>query len=509
MSLIERLIRNSSHSVMAGLTGAIGSFVASAVVARTLGVGGTASVAIALWIVFFATTISDIGLTGSLARFMPRHHDVADDAGLRAFVSIAFKALVAAILLGLLLTSAILVLYWSDIEQKYSSYSDEALTICVLILACFVIHMLFAFCYQYLRGLRQFKAISRFSIVGAILQVVGVTFGSVNYGVVGALLGYILASVPMLWVLGRLRIVRAAPPLDEMLEVRRYAISFYIAALFSPLLWSRADLLLLDQIEGAEAVGLFAAAATVAALLIQVCQMVCNALLPNIVHAAAKEPTSFPEISATATRFGMFILLPACLVGAALAPGAIGLIYGAEFVEAGPTAALLGCAAAASAVTLVISGVLNAANANSALVRSGAVGAVLTIGLGILFVTRFGMIGAAIGRLSAQAVVAAMNVAAANAVVPHLIRAGWFLRYLVTSAAAGLVAMWVASIGEGFFLLMLAGFAGTLTYLLLALLCFRMVRQDREALLRSIATQPPPLKKFVMFLVGVAPTQKD
>jgi O-antigen/teichoic acid export membrane protein len=108
------------------------------------------------------------------------------------------------------------------------------------------------------------------------------------------------------------------------------------------LLWVRVDLLIVDQIVSAEAVGLFAAAATMAALLIQVCQMVCNALLPNILKAAAEQPEASSRASTITTRFGMFLLLPACFIGAALAPNAIELVYGAEFAGAGPTATLLG-----------------------------------------------------------------------------------------------------------------------------------------------------------------------
>lgn len=502
MSLLDRLIRNSSHSVIAGLASASGSFIASVVVARTLGVGGSASVAMALWIVFFAATVSDIGLSGSLARYMAHHSGDPGGKDARILVSSVFKAFLLAIAAGVAITLVILAFYWSDIVQKYSSNRHEALLICGLILICFIVHMLFAFCYQYLRGSRSFRTITVFSVIGAALQIAGVTVGSIQFGTPGALGGYILASVPMLWVVGRLKLVGQMPPPDVTASVKSYAVSFYLAALFSPLLWVRADLMLVDQLEGARAVGLFAAASTVAALIIQVCQMVCNALLPNIVHAAAEDPASFAKTSATVVRFGTFILLPACFIGAALAPHAIELIYGAAFFDARSTAAVLGCAAAASAITLVLSSVLNAANANAVLARSGAIGAVLTIVFGILLLSRFGMIGAAYGRLAAQTAVASLTMYAANRRVPQLVRFGWFSRYLVTGIASGLTALWIASTGDGFVTLIMSGIGGLVAYLVLALVCVRFVGDDREALMRSLAGRPRFVKSIASIVVG-------
>lgn len=502
MSLLDRLIRNSSHSVIAGVASATGSFVASVLVARTLGVHGSASVAMALWIVFFATTVSDIGLSGSLARYMAHHSGDPDGRDARTLVSSIFKAFTLAIAAGVAITLVILAFYWSDIVQKYSSDPHEALLICGLILICFVVHMLSAFCYQYLRGTRSFKTITLFAVIGTALQIAGVTLGSIYYGTSGALGGYILASIPMLWVMGRIKLVGEAPAPEVRASVKSYAISFYLAALFSPLLWVRADLMLVDQLEGARAVGLFAAASTVAALIIQVCQMVCNALLPNIVHAAAEDPASFSKTSATVVRFGTFILLPACFIGAALAPHAIELIYGAEFFDARSTAAVLGCAAAASAITLVLSSVLNAANANAVLARSGAIGAVLTIVFGIVLISRFGMIGAAFGRLAAQSAVASLTIYAANRRVPQLVRFGWFSRYLATGIASGLMALWIASTGDGFVTLVMAGIGGLVTYLMLALICVRFVSDDREALMRSLAGQSRFVQTIASVVVG-------
>jgi len=502
MSLIERLVKNASLSVVAGVGSAVGSLVAAAVVGRTLGVSGTASVAISLWIIFLVLTVADVGVTASLARFMP---EVAREGSpqLRTFVWDRFKFLLTAIGLGLLLCGLILVFYWPDMLEKYARSRPEAYALSAVIALCCVVHMLFAFCYQYLRGLSDFRGIAVYSIVGTVVQIVGVLLGSLWFGVVGALAGYMLASVPMLWVLLRVRPTSTPADGQKRAAVRRYAWTAYAASLMSPLLWVRADLLIVDQLASARAVGLFAAASAFAALLLQACLMVCNALLPSILHASAEQPDSFARTCRATTRFGMFILLPVCFIGAALAPRVIAFIYGGEFRDAGASASLLAIAAAASAITLVLTGVLNAAHANLPLARSGGVGAVLTIVLGVVFVSRFGLVGAAVGRIGAQSVVAALTVIATNREVPGVVEGGWFTRTFVSSAVAGLAA-WLAAIGPGLAGLLTGGIAGVVTFAVLTLVTVRFVQEDRRELLQAAAGRGPRVQRVARLLLGEA-----
>jgi len=502
MSFVERLVKNASLSVVAGVGSAVGSLVAAAVVGRTLGVSGTASVAMSLWIIFLVLTVADIGVTASLARFMP---ETAREGApqLRTFVWDRFKFLLGAIGLGLLLCGLILLFYWPDMLAKYAASRSEAYALSAVIALCCVVHMLFAFSYQYLRGLADFRQIAAFSIVGTLVQIAGVLAGSLWFGVVGALAGYMLASVPMLWVLLRLRPSGEPVGENKRAAVRRYAWTSYAASLMSPLLWVRADLLIVDQIADTHAVGLFAAASAFAALLLQACLMVCNALLPSILHASAEQPASFERTCRATTRFGIFVLLPICFIGAALAPRVIGFIYGGEFEGAGASASLLAIAAGASAITLVLTGVLNAAHANLPLARSGGVGAVLTVVLGILFVSRFGLVGAALGRVGAQSVVAMLTVIAANREVSGVVEKGWFSRILGTSAVAG-VAAWLAAVGPGLVGVLTGGMAGVVTFAVLTLLTLRFVEGDRRELLQAVAGRGPRVRRAARLLLGEA-----
>ncbi|MET0180673.1 MAG: oligosaccharide flippase family protein, partial [Novosphingobium sp.] len=315
MSFFAQILKNSSQSVISGMAGAVGSLVAAAVVGRTLGVSGTATIGMALWIVFLTITLSDIGISGTLSRFVAAERD---PARLNVITSHGARVFGVAMLGGVVLTVLFLFFYWPDILGKYARSRGEAWGLAAIIVACFVVHMLFAFAFQLLRGLREFDTITRLTLVGTLLQIVVVLIGSRLMGANGALIGYLAFSLPMLWALSRVRLTRERPPPDERKRMTAYAGTFYGTALFSPLLWVKADIIVVDQFRDGHAVGLFVAASTVAALLLQVSQMVCNALAPNVMHAAADGEPQLRLASRTAVRFGLFVLLPTCIIGAAL-----------------------------------------------------------------------------------------------------------------------------------------------------------------------------------------------
>src|SRR5580704_1354033 len=63
--------RNSAFGTAAGLLSALSGVVASVIVAHTLGVEATGTVAFALWVATFAAAIADVGVQASLARYLP------------------------------------------------------------------------------------------------------------------------------------------------------------------------------------------------------------------------------------------------------------------------------------------------------------------------------------------------------------------------------------------------------------------------------------------------------
>jgi len=503
MSFLANILKHSSQSVVSGLVSAVGSFAASVIIARLLGVEGTATVAMALWLVFLSITLADVGITGTLARFAAECPPENDHAAARQLTAYAFRFLVLAILAGLVLTASILWLYWGDIQAKYAADRTQGLIFCGLVLVCFVIHMLFAFAYQFLRGTRAFNDIALYSLLGTCLQIGGAVAGSLWFGSNGALAAYILFSLPMIF---SLRKVRLAGPVEHPPAPRRmrsYAISFYLSVLFSPLLWVRADILIVDQVIGAKAVGLMAAAGTIAALLMQVCQMICSALLPNIVHAARDDRQSFASASRIAVRMSLLLLLPACLIAAAAAPEAIGAVFGPAFAAGGTMAAVLCLAGLGSALTLVVSSVLSAEDGNAVLARNGAIGAVVTLVSGTLLALSFGLVGAALGRLVSQGLMGVLNLRSATRRVDHLVSVGWIFRILLAGTVGALVTealgWWL---GGSLPVVFLSLACGGLAYLVAAFLLLPLSSGEQEQLAALIGGLPGPAQNVAAWLLS-------
>jgi O-antigen/teichoic acid export membrane protein len=364
--------------------------------------------------------------------------------------------------------------------------------------------MVQAFAYQLLRGLRAFGEIALLAFLGSVLQVAGVTVGALWIGANGALAGYILFSVPTLFALRRVRLIGPVESPPDVVRMRRYAVSFYFAVLFSPLLWVRADTLIVDQTLGAGAVGLFAAASTLAALLIQVCQMICNALLPNIVNAGRYDREVFARLSRIAVRTALPLLLPACLIAAAAAPDAIRLVYGPAFAAGGTTAAILCLAAVGSALTLIVATVLNAGEDNAVLARNGMIGAVVTVVAGTVLALKMGIVGAALGRLASQGVMGLLNLRSANQQVKGLLTASWIARTLLAGslgAAATMAVSWW--LGGGGLALILALSAGGATYLLAAPLLLPFAPDERRRFVAMLEPLPLRMGRPAAWLLSV------
>lgn len=459
MAKDTNLLRSSSLAIVGGLSTSFAGVLSGIIVANMLGASGTGSIAMALWIVFLAVTIADFGISGGVARYLP-DSDLSAERKQQA-AGYLFKWFTIAILLGLCFVGLLISLFWGDIRGRYTTSGSDAVIMAVLIGACFLVHMLYAFTFHFLRGSGRFGTIATTALLGTVLQVSGVAVGSWFLGVPGALAGYILGSLPLAVTWFRLR----RSPFQRDPELRRrvgtYTRTLWLAALLSPLLWTRIDLLLVDQFAGLRMAGLFTAAAAIPALLIQLGNMVCSALLP---HLASLNMEDRAGAARSGLSGAMAILFPMAFGAAAIAPVLVPLIYGEEFGPAGITSTLLSISAAASIVTVAFSNILNLLEQNRKLVTSGILGAVLTVAFGFALIPTYGIVGAACARIAAQGAVTVLTIWQVRSVQPGIVGA-WMWQLLIAASACGLVAAGVIAAVGGWLGLLIAVPVGALAYL--------------------------------------------
>jgi O-antigen/teichoic acid export membrane protein len=477
------LLRNSSLGILAGLSFSLAGLASGVIVARMLGVSGTGSVAMALWIVAAAVMVCELGLGGTLARFLPETTDGSPQR--QAILGIIVRAFMVANLLGLAVLCIGLWAYWPTIMTDHAETRAQGLTYAGLILLCFLGHMGYAFAYHFLRGTGRFAAIAGRSVLGAGAQIVCVLIGGLYFGVNGAFAGYVVGSLPMAVVVlsmsGRGRV-----PASSHRRLRRYSVSLWIATLFSPIVWTKFDLILVDRLMTVEAVGLFSVAATLAALLAQLCMMVSSAVLP---HLASLRMEDRAKACSSVAKGVLALLIPAALGAAAIAPALIPLIYGHDFTEAGIIASLLAVGAVGSVITMLLANILNLLERNDQLIIGGVFGAVATIGLALVLIPAFGLIGAAATRICAQGLLAVVTIWQVNRLQPNTVNAGWLAAILLSGAlSAGVAALVVGQIGGAIGILMAVA-AGVVVYVIAASLMIPLRSDERLALRRGIARQ--------------------
>jgi O-antigen/teichoic acid export membrane protein len=434
-------VKNSAFGIVGGISLSLAGFASGVVVARTLGVDASGVIAMALWLLFLAVTVCDAGIPSTLARFLPdpdlppdKRHDLP---------SRLLRPLWLAIVTGSCVLLAVLLSGMGSDPARYHLSPVEAATLVGLVVACFVVHMIYSFGYQYLRGSHQFGRIARLSLLGAVIQVLGVGTGGLLFGVSGAMAGYILGSLPVAFITMRMSWkTRRLDPVQRT-RLQRYAWTIWLSGLLSPLLWTRADLLLVERGLGIHAAGLFTAAASLSALVLQLCMMLCSALLP---HLSAVPQVDRARASAAALKLLLLILLPIAFGMAALAPRLVPFVYGPDFAAAGLAAYILSIAAGGSAITLVTSNVLNLLERNGRLVAGGIASAILTIVLCLWLIPLYGIIGAAFARLCAQGALAAVTIFQVNRLQPATISMRWFLPVLVSALLSAFAAELVMSL---------------------------------------------------------------
>src|ERR1700682_6420909 len=92
----SQFARNSAFGTVAGIAAAFGSFLISIIIAHLLGVEGSGTVSFTLWIATLIATFADLGVSASLARYLPEltaQGELEQAKGLTAFL---FKPLALA-----------------------------------------------------------------------------------------------------------------------------------------------------------------------------------------------------------------------------------------------------------------------------------------------------------------------------------------------------------------------------------------------------------------------------
>lgn len=401
--LNTRFVRNSAFGTIAAVSNTAGNFLSGLIVARVLGVEGVGTYSFAVWIVAVATTITGAGLPFTMTRYLPEFAVVDGEQKARGLAAFLLRPVFAFNMLPIAIAIAC-ILWFSRGDAGEGILRDPLL--CLLIGLSCAAQGLGDFAKAYLRGMHAMDRVARISSIAMFVQLVLIILGSLQFGVQGAMFGYLIgAALPIIPIRDFWRDKPDSTP-ETTRRLFKYAKYRWASEIGASFVFSRIEIFFLHAFWGAQSVGYLAASLTLANLAIQGPLMLTWGLLPHFSEQfGQKDMDGLRKAYASGTRIMGFLILPACFGLAAIVPVLLPLLFGQAFSDAVPSAVVLVAAASVSATATVGANLIWAMERSDVDFYLGIVGAVLSVGGGLLLIAPFGLMGAAYSRAITQCVV--------------------------------------------------------------------------------------------------------
>ena len=386
--------RNTLLGFGSGAAVALAGFIGNAVAARLLGPERLGVFAYVVWCVTIASMIAGMGISLVQQRFIPSLRAEGKDDEAEGLIGATTRLSLLAAIIGSLLLCAYLI--WPAESATEGSSRNAVIALAVTWFICWKMADLYLF---YLRGEQRFGELARLSGYSALIKLAVIALGAWLFGIPGALAGYIAGNI--LPAARSVRLLRTKPSVRQPLrrEVIRFALPSWAAAVIGGLVFGRTEIVFLQHYTGLVAVGLFAAAATVAEMAVQLPPLLLSALLPRFSEQFGQGAhEQMKRLYRTMTALLALLIVPLCLGLAAIAPVLVPQFFGAEFAGAAPVASVLLIAAAISSLGVTTAYLLQSMGKAGFLLISNGVGLAGTVALGFLLVPHFGLMGAAWSR---------------------------------------------------------------------------------------------------------------
>jgi len=381
-------------SAAAGLVGVVSGLACSVLIARLLGVVGTGQVAYLVWLSEIGGLVASLGLGQALTRYLAEleGRDRADRSrALTAWIARRY------LLLAVAGTALIALFGRSLVRESFDRIVWSALGLLLLIRGLDALYR------AHLAGAQRFAFLARLNLATSALKIAGVGIGAWQWGVAGALGGYVAGSaLPALLSLELLRAAGAppAPPLRR--RVTRYALHTWLAALLSAFVWTRLEIFFLERYRDASEVAMFTIGLTMASLATTGPLLLSGAMIPHFAErVGANDQAAVRAGYAAATRVLALLVFPACFGMAAIVPVLLPALYGSAFSGAVPNAIVL-VAVSALAFSHVGSSLIYGMERSGFMALAGTAIAVLAVVVFSLVIPVSGSWGAVWARAALQ-----------------------------------------------------------------------------------------------------------
>jgi O-antigen/teichoic acid export membrane protein len=496
--------KNTILGFASGAAVALAGFVGNAITARLLGPDNLGIFAYVVWCVTVASIVSALGIDVVQQRFIPNLRAEGKNDEANGLIGATTRVSMLAVVVGGVALFG--YLYWPGKGVTEGLSETTRIMVVAVAMVWFVCWRLGDLYLFNLRGEQQFGQLARLSAQSALIKVATMGLGAWLFGIPGALAGYIAGSIlPASRVF---QLLRNKPSVSKSLrqEVTKFALASWAVGVIGSLVFGRTQVIFLERYTGLGAVGLFAAAVTIAEMAVQLPPLLLSALLPRFSeqHGLGAQD-HMARLYRTMTALIALVIVPLCLGLAAIAPVLIPLIFGADFTDAVPASSVLLIAAAVSSLGVTTLYYLQSVGKTGLLLISNAIGLVGTIALGFLLIPSEGLMGAAWSRGVVQVAVVLIETwyvtRRLGVPPPYRVLGAITLAALAEAGVAYLISIELG----GTISLVLSITAAILTYLV-ALRVFAVVRLIDPGIAERLSTQAPerirPLVSRIMKLLA-------
>ena len=393
---LVRIAKNFvSLGVASGLV-ASGVFILNVLVARSFGSAVFGQYRFALAFVALFHTLYHLGVGFLIIR------DVARDK------SLAARALGAG--LALSLTLGLITLVLIGLVVTLGGYSPSTRLLILILAIAQLPYTLTLLCQAIFRAFErmEIETVLSFCSTVTLLLLVFMVF-SRGGGLLMVGLAHLAGSVAgLLLALGLVRAFFTRLRLVWDLRYFRYlaisSIPFALNGIVVPV-YFRIDIILVSILKDETSVGLYSAAFVLTAPLGFLADNAANAIFPPLAAAFVSSERSYQALLTTVWRWSLPVLLCLGVVMTLLAKVMLGRVFGATYAEAAPAVQVLVWGSILAYFNTLFFRALEASNRQVYVTLILTAGALANLLLGLVLITAFGIVGAALAFLLTQAVI--------------------------------------------------------------------------------------------------------
>jgi len=354
---------------------------------------------------FIASTLvlSTLALPTALTKFASEHLGRNESQKAASVQRTVTRTVLMLSLIGLIISIVISV----PLSQYFWGATENVPLIILISISASLMNLITL----YRSGLRALRLFGKMAIVTLIYilisRIIGALMALLGLGVSGVLIGYIVGSFAGLtaaiaFVRGKFANPDNRTPIKPLLQ---FSLPLFLSSL-ALLILSQADIIILASATSDYAlVGVYSMAVRSLLALSVIWQPIMVTIFPIIsARFGLQNPKGVSNALKIASRYLSYTIIPSCVLLATVAPTALNVFYGPNYVSGATALSILAISIIILTLFTLVTTTLTAIGKTKQVLQINLVSAFSAVVLLLSLVPLFGIIGAAITRLVVQAI---------------------------------------------------------------------------------------------------------